>query len=150
MKKVIIRRAYVARQDDELSVEPDEIVLQTAVKNGRSQIRRSNRDYDYRRPRSGWVPSNILSEVPVGLPVISTRALSIDETGPDLSCLKDGQWLNGNTIELFMQRLCEGRDVHCMGTFFLWTYKNRGYEGVQRWTRKVFTLQLLLLDCIVI
>ena len=59
MQKMMVNSLFRAQKPDEVSVYPGEKVLQTAIVNERSHIRRSIFSYDYRSPRSGMVPTSV-------------------------------------------------------------------------------------------
>ncbi|KAJ2156019.1 hypothetical protein GGF46_005463 [Coemansia sp. RSA 552] len=62
----------------------------------------------------------------------------------DISTLGDGQWLNDEVINFYMQLIMSRAQttpalpkVHCFNTFFYSWLKESGYAKVRRWTRRV-------------
>lgn len=68
-------------------------------------------------------------------PVVS--AFSIDITCKDLLTLADGQWLNDNVIDFYLNLVTELQErVYCWTTHFYTTLKKNGYKGVARWAKR--------------
>ena len=63
----------------------------------------------------------------------------------DISRLKSGQWLNDETINLYMKMIQKQSDsksndesfkIHCFNSFFYQMLDENGYQKVARWTRR--------------
>ncbi|KAJ1830184.1 SUMO1 sentrin specific peptidase 1 [Coemansia sp. RSA 2711] len=72
----------------------------------------------------------------------------------DMSTLGDGQWLNDEVINFYMQLLIDRSQrtptlprVHAFNTFFYSTLNDNGYARVRRWTRRV---KLFEMDLVVV
>lgn len=64
-------------------------------------------------------------------------AYSIDLTVRDLSTLADGQWLNDNVIDFYLNMVTDqNKLVYCWTTHFFSTLKQKGYQGVARWAKR--------------
>lgn len=64
-------------------------------------------------------------------------AYSIDLTVRDLSTLADGQWLNDNVIDFYLNMVTDqNKLVYCWTTHFYSTLKQKGYQGVARWAKR--------------
>lgn len=77
------------------------------------------------------------------------EAGDIPLTVSDLRRLRGKTWLNDECINGYLQ-LVQGRDpdrIHAFNTFFHTTLSKRGYEGVQRWSRRfnIFAKELILI-----
>eukprot|EP01080_Neovahlkampfia_damariscottae_P002294 gene2294-2467_t len=88
---------------------------------------------------------------------IIVSGFNVDLTCDDVSCLKNGNWLNDEVINFIMNLIMERSKkskilpkVHCFNTFFYAKLTQRGeykYDNVKRWTRKI---DLFSLDKIII
>ncbi|KAJ1921196.1 SUMO1 sentrin specific peptidase 1 [Mycoemilia scoparia] len=76
---------------------------------------------------------------------VVTEKFNIQVTGDDLSTLENGNWLNDEVINFYMQLIVErSKDsskelpsIHAFNTFFYTKLSKEGYSRVRRWTRKV-------------
>lgn len=69
--------------------------------------------------------------------VLVVSAFSIDLTVRDLSTLADGQWLNDNIIDFYLNMVTDqNKAVYCWTTHFYTTLKQKGYQGVARWAKR--------------
>jgi hypothetical protein len=80
------------------------------------------------------------------------EAYRIPISGKDIRTLHGLTWLNDEIINFYMQmimarggtgKFCK---VHAFSTFFMTTYKDKGYSSIRRWTKKtdIFDKDLLI------
>ncbi|XP_036063198.1 sentrin-specific protease 2-like [Onychomys torridus] len=83
---------------------------------------------------------------------ILTSAFKLHITRGDIHTLKNGEWLNDEVINFYMNLLVERNNkkgypaVHVFNTFFYPKLKHGGYCSVKRWTRgiKLFEKEIVL------
>uniref|UniRef100_A0A8C6WAM7 Ubiquitin-like protease family profile domain-containing protein n=1 Tax=Nannospalax galili TaxID=1026970 RepID=A0A8C6WAM7_NANGA len=83
---------------------------------------------------------------------ILSSAFKLQITRRDIQTLEDGQWLNDEVINFYMNLLVERSqsqgypELHVFNTFFYPKLKYGGYSSVKRWTRGVnlFAKELIL------
>jgi Ulp1 family protease len=83
----------------------------------------------------------------LGKPADTTliSGFNVDITPKILGCMRNGQWLNDEVINFYMQMIMARASqnpekypsVHCFNTFFFSTLDQQGYAKVRRWTKKV-------------
>ncbi|XP_035304610.1 sentrin-specific protease 2-like [Cricetulus griseus] len=72
---------------------------------------------------------------------ILSRAFKLQITRGDIQTLENGQWLNDEIINFYMNLLVERNEnqgypaLHVFSTFFYPKLKHGGYSSVKRWTR---------------
>ncbi|KAI9482462.1 hypothetical protein BX667DRAFT_494360 [Coemansia mojavensis] len=91
--------------------------------------------------------------LPADAPAVLKKALApeftaelnnVPVTAHDISTLGDGQWLNDEVINFYMQLIIDRSQktpvlprVHAFNTFFYSTLSEKGYARVRRWTRRI-------------
>ncbi|XP_028614824.1 sentrin-specific protease 2-like [Grammomys surdaster] len=83
--------------------------------------------------------------------IVSNR-FKLELTRRDIQTLKNGQWLNDEVINFYMNLLIERNEnqgypaLHVFSTFFYPKLKQSGYTAVKRWTRGIdlFDKELIL------
>lgn len=68
---------------------------------------------------------------------VVSSAYSIDLSVRDLQTLCDGNWLNDNVIDFYLNLVSDlSPQVYCWTTHFFTTLKLKGYQGVARWAKR--------------